>query len=111
MIEIHAVISDGSAVSVDISGHGGGKSGSDIVCAAVSAIAETALAGLLHHRPDGISWKMEKGHINIRVHDAEDNSVSVIMTTMMIGLTQTAKEYPGRVRLHLVDHSGITDKA
>jgi uncharacterized protein YsxB (DUF464 family) len=111
MIEIHATLSDKRVIAVDISGHGGGKAGSDIVCAAVSAIAETALAGVLHHNPDCITWKMDKGHISIHVHDSAETSVSAIMTTMMLGLKQLAEEYPGQVSLHLIDHTGITDKA
>jgi hypothetical protein len=111
MIEITVSVTGDRVRKVEVTGHGGGKAGSDIVCAAVSAIAETALAGMLHYNPDGVSWEMRDGYISIQVQGSADTPLDVIMTTMIIGLKQIVQEYPESVRLGLIQDTGITDEA
>ncbi len=111
MIEIVVAVTGDRVCEVEVSGHGGGKAGSDIVCAAVSAITETALAGLLHYDPKGVTWKMREGYISIQVKDAAETSVAAIMTTMILGLKQIGQEYPKRVSLNLIENTGIPDEA
>jgi len=89
---------------VRVSGHGGGRKGSDIVCAAVSAVMQTALAGLLHYLKVNIYHKMRKGRISIRIppelsgHDLEVSQI--ILSTMLIGLRHIASQYPEKVRIY-----------
>ena len=111
MIEIHVIVKGERVQEVEVSGHGGGKAGSDIVCAAVSAITETALAGLLHYGPKGVAWKMREGYISIQAKAASETSIAAIMTTMLLGLKQIEQEYPKRLRLHLIENTGIPDEA
>ena len=111
MIEITAAVSDEAVTKVEVRGHGGRKAGSDIVCAAVSAITETALAGLLHYAANEVTWNMDEGYVSIQVEDIANTSVAAIMKTMMLGLKQIEREYPKRVSLQLIEDTGITDKA
>ena len=111
MIEIGVAVTGDRVREVLVTGHGGGKTGSDIICAAVSAITETALAGLLHYDPKGVTWKMREGYISIQVKDASETSIAAIMTTMILGLKQIEQEYPKRVSLRLIEDTGIPDEA
>jgi len=111
MIEIGVTVTGDRVRKVEVTGHGGGKAGSDIVCAAVSAVAETALAGLLHYDREGVNWEMREGYISIQVRDSVKKPTDAIMTTMIIGLKQIVQEYPERVSLRLVQDTGITDEA
>jgi uncharacterized protein YsxB (DUF464 family) len=110
MIEIELTRTGNRAEQVVVKGHGGGAAGSDIVCAAVSAVTETALAGLLHYDREGTVWEMEDGYIFIRVRDASVTTVDAILTTLILGLKQIAKEYPDKATLRLVEDAGITDE-
>jgi len=110
MIEIAVSVTGDRVTKVEVSGHGDGEIGSDIVCAAVSAITETALAGLLHYAAKGVTWNMREGYISIQVKDATKTSVAAIMTTMILGLKQIEQEYPTRVRLQLIEDSSIADE-
>jgi uncharacterized protein YsxB (DUF464 family) len=101
--------------SVEVSGHGGAARGKDVVCAAISAVAETALAGLLHYGGDRVSWRMDEGFVSMRIRDPGDDDASeplnVVMTTLVIGIKEIAREYPQQVRLELKQDPGIPDEA
>ena len=110
MIDIQVRTHTQKVRGVLVTGHGGGRTGSDIVCAAVSAVAETALAGMLHYDNEGIDWEMREGFISIQMRDSADETLDTILTTLIIGLRQIAKEHPERIRLRLEQDSGIPDE-
>lgn len=83
-----------------ISGHSGySDAGSDIVCAAVSAIAQTALLGLLEYGGESVQYEIEDGLLSVHVaqHNAE---AAVILKTMVLGLEQVAQHYKDFVVLN-----------
>ena len=88
---------------VRVTGHGGGKKGEDIVCCAVSAITQTALAGLLYYGEKYINWNMEDGLLDISVSGSDDRELTsafnTILSTMILGLKGVLKEYPKKIRL------------
>lgn len=90
---------------VRVKGHGGGVRGEDIVCAAVSAITQTALSGLLFYGKDDVRWGMEKGtlwmNISERVKRENQEVFHIILSTMIIGLKKIAQEYPDRVVIYM----------
>jgi uncharacterized protein YsxB (DUF464 family) len=90
---------------VDVSGHGGDKKGSDLVCAAVSAITQTALAGLLHYGKENVKHHLDNGRLSIEIMDISDTRIreiySVILNTMLLGLKGIAREHPRRVSVVL----------
>jgi uncharacterized protein YsxB (DUF464 family) len=107
-------MSKDEVLGISISGHGGRKRGTDVVCAAVSAAAETALAGLLHYGRDDVDWTMERGNLSIQVKKCKDEEqhlpLKVILKTLSIGLYQMAKEYPDRLRISLKNNPCISNK-
>lgn len=110
MIEIQVRTHTHKVRGVLVTGHGGGSAGSDIVCAAVSAVTETALAGMLHYDSEGIDWEMREGFISIQLRDSADETLDTILNTMIIGLRQIAKEHPEGIRLRSEQDSGIPDE-
>jgi uncharacterized protein YsxB (DUF464 family) len=92
-----------STVRVRVSGHGGGKKGEDIVCSAVSAVTQTALAGLLYYGKNLIKWKKKDGLLDIAISDTQDQELfsvfKTILFTMVLGLKGIVEEYPKIVKL------------
>ena len=58
---------------------------------------------------------MDEGFLAIRVLEAEQGDrrelLNAILTTMVIGLREIAREHPGKVRIDLEQDPGISDKA
>jgi uncharacterized protein YsxB (DUF464 family) len=88
---------------VRVTGHGGGAKGEDIVCSAVSALAQTALFGLLHYGKEDVISKMREGEMLIRVKKntpQEHRAIfNIILSTLYMGLENIRRNYPERVRL------------
>ena len=86
----------------EISGHAEySEAGSDIVCAAVSALAQTALLGLLHYMPHDVTYHVEEENGFLTVHVEKCCEASqVIFHTMVLGLEQIAQQYASYVVLH-----------
>jgi uncharacterized protein YsxB (DUF464 family) len=115
MILVRLYTSEEKIRGVKLSGHGGAARGNDLVCAAVSAVAETALAGLLHYGGDRVSWNLDEGLLSIRIleppeDDEEHEPLNVIMNTLAIGMREIAREHPERVRVELEQDTGIPDE-
>jgi uncharacterized protein YsxB (DUF464 family) len=92
---------------VVVSGHGGGKRGEDIICAGVSAVAQTALSGLLHYGKDYVRWKSQDGFLEISIAGFDEPQrrtiFSAILTTMLLGLKGIEREHPKKVRVSVED--------
>jgi uncharacterized protein YsxB (DUF464 family) len=121
LIRIRVLLNEESIDRVELTGHGGRTRGRDIVCAAVSAVAETALAGVLHYAGNLVEWEMREGYLAIALKkgDMESNtkqegmagdSLPVILNTMLIGLREIARQYPGKVRIDLEHNPGVSNK-
>jgi uncharacterized protein len=79
--------------------------GHDIVCAAVSALAQTALLGMKKIYGAGVRHFIRRGLIEIRippsgVEDAPEGSF--LLETIYEGLVAIAMKYPGYVKLQEV---------
>lgn len=83
-------------ISIEISGHSGyGTPGSDIVCSAISMLAQTLLAYLNvdndkydYSMRDGLVWAYAKG-----------KNVRTAMSVIMAGYYLLARDYPDYVRI------------
>jgi uncharacterized protein YsxB (DUF464 family) len=85
-----------------VSGHAGfAEAGQDIVCAAVSAIAQTAVMGLRRFGGKGISCVIEPGRLSCRFSTPimKFDPAWYIVETMLLGLGDIAREHPGHVHL------------
>lgn len=90
------------------SGHADfGEHGEDIVCAAVSAIAQTTVLGLMRHLDVPVDVKQKPGLLECRLaggsraaqEAAENPAVQALFETMVLGVREVEKQYPEHVRL------------
>ncbi|MCL2806160.1 MAG: ribosomal-processing cysteine protease Prp [Treponema sp.] len=106
MIEIEAVLEDdGTLRACKASGHAGaGKTGNDIVCAAVSVLMRTAISTLSGRK--GITLRYgapEKGQVWLETeYEAEGKDFLHAAGVFLIkGLSSVAQEYPGNCKLNI----------
>jgi hypothetical protein len=111
LIEVNIEVRDKDFESLSVKGHGGNLKGKDIVCAAVSAVAQTALGGLLHYGQRHIEWKMESGTLVIRIKKGVTGEVrksfNAILTATTIALKQIADEYPSKVKVSITGNKSL----
>lgn len=102
MVRVEILRSPTGAVTGFVSeGHAGyAPKGSDIVCAAVSALTISAVNGLAHHVgiEPAVYVDEERGvlrcHVDLEPLDAEAVAkVQAILETMALGLQEVAREY------------------
>jgi len=107
MIEIEAVLEDDKTLrACRVSGHSGaGKTGTDIVCAAVSVLMRTALQTLSGKK--GIilrSSAPERGLMWLEAdYEAEGRDFLFAIGVFLIeGLSSVAQEFPANCKLNIV---------
>ena len=95
-------------LKITCDGHTGyGVEGEDIVCSAVSSIVQTAALGLLMVAcvPAKIKRDDEKGFFEIiipqNLTDEQNHDVSVILSTMMCGISDLREEYSDFIELEV----------
>lgn len=104
MINVHVVRSGRGIESVEIKGHSGyAKYGKDIVCSAISAVAQTALLGLISVSEDKPEYVIgESGYMKFAVpeHKSETESIKqqAIVETMLLGIADIEKGYSAFVK-------------
>jgi hypothetical protein len=88
---------------VKVNGHSGGVKGEDIVCSAISALMQTALAGLIHYGKDDVISKMREGEMLIRikenVSDTHREIFDIILSTLYLGLENIRRKYPEKIKI------------
>ena len=99
MITVTVTRENGNPVGFRVSGHANmGEYGEDLVCAAVSAIVQTAILGITEvcHIPAGVS--IEEGKtLCILPKDAtqeQTERAAIVFDTMLIGLKSIQASYP-----------------
>jgi len=92
---------------LEISGHAEyAEYGKDIVCAGVSALAETAALGLEHVARIKPLVKKRKGYFILKLPDNVEmeawKKAAVILDTILLGLQDISKSYPSNVQIELI---------
>jgi uncharacterized protein YsxB (DUF464 family) len=91
---------DGRLAGFSITGHAGfAPAGSDIVCAAVSALVLTAAHGLRAHcgvRP-AVADTPRRFSLRLTQRDRRNSRAQAVLATMLSGLEAVARSYPGHV--------------
>ncbi len=92
-------------VGFSAQGHTGfAEEGEDIVCAAVSAITQTAMLGVAHYAPDAEQVRREGDAPLLRVRiKSPTPQTQAILTAMLLGLSDLSAGMPEFVR---VIHTG-----
>ncbi|NLZ53224.1 MAG: ribosomal-processing cysteine protease Prp [Thermoanaerobacteraceae bacterium] len=98
----------GGFESLEISGHAKyAEYGKDIVCAGVSALAETAILGLEHVACIKPFVKKRQGYFMMKLPDnmqtEELKKAAVILETIFLGLKDISKSYPSNIRTEIVE--------
>lgn len=111
MIEIEAVLEkDGTLRACKASGHAkAGKTGEDIVCAAVSVLMRTAFAVLSNR--EGITLRVdapERGQMRLEAdYEAEGKNFLYASGVFLIeGLRSVAQEYPQNCKIKISTYDG-----
>lgn len=101
---------DGRVYGFRSRGHAHGKHGTDIVCAAVSAITQTAVLGLMHHLHLKPAVAQSPGYLECVLQTEfaaadrvpTDTAAEGVLETMVLGLAEVARQYPEQVRVRNV---------
>lgn len=101
MTIIKIVRNKNSIVEMEVKGHTNyAKQGQDIVCAAVSALTQTALLGLIKHLKLQIEYHVsDEGHLSFNLQGQENEQTDAILETMLYGLQEIAYAYSKHVRI------------
>ena len=98
MIQVIINCQQGWIHSFQVEGHAGyGRKGTDIYCAGVSAVCQTALASLLHHLKQKPEYKISEGYMQCslakNLDESDKDKAQIILKTMEIGLTAMQQAY------------------
>jgi len=105
MIIVAVTRSEEKITGYSVRGHAGYKPpGEDIVCAAVSMLAQTALLGLHRFIREGLTYEiLESGVLRCTLPGETDEKERVqadaILETMVLGLKNLEKSYPKYIRV------------
>lgn len=115
---IEAVItrnSGGQVVGIKVSGHSGyATSGSDIVCAAVSAIVQTAILGLRNVQGVDVRDRTGDGELECRIGRTTGREAlcrtDAITSTMVLGLKDIEQSYGEYLKVRICDIAEVSSR-
>jgi len=91
---------EGKVSGFSVSGHSGtAEYGKDIVCAAVSTLAQTALLGVGKHLHRSLEYKVASGDLYMKLKDEPDDLTEAILETMILGFLEIENINPQSVRI------------
>lgn len=101
MITIIPIRNDNQALlGFSVTGHANsGRHGQDIVCAAVSVLAHTAIFGLERQLERAISLEIAEGKMVFELVEPPDTLTDTILGTILLGFEEIAKNYHKFVRI------------
>lgn len=101
MITVALVRDNNKAITgFTVSGHAkAAPHGQDIVCAGVSALAQSAIMGIERHLGRDIELSQDADGLTMKLTSQPDRLTGAILETMLLGLTEIAKLYPKSVRI------------
>ena len=108
MIQIDVFrIPDGKISGYRVHGHSGTASkGQDIVCAGISALAQTALLGISEHLHRSVDFRIQpSGDLRMELKGEPDDLTQAILETMRLGFAEIARANPNAVRMK--DSQGV----
>jgi uncharacterized protein YsxB (DUF464 family) len=90
----------GRISAFSVQGHSGtAEKGKDIVCAGVSALAQTAFLGIREHLHRRIAFAQASGDFQAELESEPDDLTDAILETMLLGLQQIQQISPKAVRI------------
>lgn len=108
MTTVRLFYEDGRIVAVEAKGHTGyAPSGRDIVCAAVSAIIQTALLALDKVAHAQTEKTEREGYLRYKVTSRDGKTLEasdIILQAMKVGLQDISSGYPSYIKLEETKH-------
>lgn len=99
MTTIRIFRTEGHITAVNVEGHTGyAEEGSDIVCAAVSALTQGALLGIRKVAGIRAESRVSDGRLTFRLTEYNEKS-DAILETMRLALLDVTKGYPRYIRM------------
>lgn len=97
---VRLIVVRASPGKIEINGHAGyAESGKDIVCAAVSILAQNLVRSLEELTRDSVYSRVEQGHINIEFGNLSEQG-GLLVDSFFIGICAVANAYgPEYVRI------------
>ena len=84
---------------ITVKGHANyAVSGSDIVCAGVTALAQTLIKSIKDLTDDKIEYEISPGRVDIKYRDLSEKSRTLV-DSFFIGICMIAEEFPEYVRI------------
>lgn len=91
----------GDISGFDVTGHAyTAPHGSDIVCAGVSALTQSAVMGLEQYLHRSMSLDIASGILSMRLLDQPDMLSGAVLETMLLGLNAIAEINPKSVQIY-----------
>lgn len=85
--------------SVSVRGHANyAEHGKDIVCAAVSMLAQNLIKSIEELTDDTVKYEISQGTVDIYFRDLSEKSKTLV-DSFFIGISTIAREYPDNVRI------------
>lgn len=86
--------------SLSVDGHAEvAEYGQDIVCAAVSALAQSVLLGLAKHLHCNVDYSVEPGYLSVALKDEANELTEAMFQVAILGFEEIIKQYPQNVNL------------
>lgn len=102
MTKIKIFCTDGRITAIEAKGHTGyAEEGSDIVCAAVSSVVQTALLGLLNVAKVQVQKTIAEGYLKFEITGGtvgQKQTAEAILRTMLEGVKDIEKGYPSFIK-------------
>ncbi|MGE5508484.1 MAG: ribosomal-processing cysteine protease Prp [Chitinophagales bacterium] len=103
MITVEVRRAEGRVTGFSVSGHAGfGKRGTDIVCAGVSVLVDTTVLSLSQVAGIPVQAEAGPGRMDCSLPESLDPAAAgragLLLETMLLGLKEIARAYPGRLR-------------
>lgn len=105
--------SDGALIGYSVSGHTGyAESGTDIVCAAISALAQTFLNGLKNVQKVPVMFEQDDDRAFIEANltpeatEADVRRAQDLLQTLYEGLKAIEREYPQNLKVKVSSRNG-----
>ncbi|MGI6010337.1 MAG: ribosomal-processing cysteine protease Prp [Ruminococcus sp.] len=96
MVNVTVLVKCGDYVGIESKGHAGyGEEGSDIVCAAVSALMINTVNSIEKFTEDDFSGEQGDGFLSLRFTDTVSEKTKLLMDSLILGL-KTIQENYGR---------------
>lgn len=114
MIDVQVRRVHGRVTGFTVHGHAGyAPRGEDIVCAAVSALTDTVTLSLLRLAGVAVRVEAREGHLACSLPEVlEDDAAEradLLINTLLLGVEEIARAYPGRLRLRDPGRRGESD--